>query len=226
MKSSTTKTIKKIMIRILMAVGILVITGYLCTSCFNYRAAKTYKKNVSLQPFDAIIVPGVPFENDKWSDIMKIRVYWSHYLYSEGIARNIIYSGSAVYSPYIESKIMALYGQELGIPKENIFVETKAEHSTENLYYSFHLARDKGFKKIAVATDPFQSAMLVRFAKKRNLDVHFLPIVFDTLKKIEKYDPQINPQSAYVENFVPLPERESFMERMSGTMGNKIEEVE
>jgi uncharacterized SAM-binding protein YcdF (DUF218 family) len=31
----------------------------------------------------------------------------------------------------------------IGIPRENIFTETKAEHSTENIYYSYKKAQTK-----------------------------------------------------------------------------------
>ena len=75
---------------------------------------------IEKEPFDAIIVPGVPFENNLWDRTMKGRVYWSKYLYDKGIAMNIIYSGAAVYSPYYEGKIMALYAAALGIPATHI----------------------------------------------------------------------------------------------------------
>jgi len=176
--------------------------------------------------YDAIIVPGVPFEDGNWSDIMKIRVYWSKYLYDQGIAKNIIYTGSAVYSPYYEAEIMALYGEALGIPSERIFTETKAEHSTENVYYSFKKAKEMGFIKIALATDPFQAKMLKRFIKntmKGKVDI--IPIVYDTLSTLtpKMYDPVIKYQKAYKENFVSITEREGFWKRLNGTRGNNID---
>ena len=54
-----------------------------------------------------------------------------------GMAKNVMFSGSAVYTPYYESKIMALYAEAIGIPKERIYIETEAEHSTENIFYSY-----------------------------------------------------------------------------------------
>ena len=119
------------------------------TSC-SYSKHKTQElfSEAKHQIYDVIIVPGVPFENNNWSDAMKNRVYWSKYLYDHGIAKNIIYTGSAVYSPYYEAEIMALYGEALGIQKHNIFTETKAEHSTENVYYSYKKAKKIGFKKV------------------------------------------------------------------------------
>jgi len=114
----------------------------------------------NVKPFDVIIVPGVPFKNGNWDSVMKARVLWSYILYKDGYTKNIIYSGSAVYSPYYEGIIMGLYAEQLGIPKSHIFYETKANHSTENVYYSYLLAQQEGFKSIALASDPFQSSLL------------------------------------------------------------------
>ncbi|MGK7389892.1 MAG: YdcF family protein [Candidatus Cyclobacteriaceae bacterium M2_1C_046] len=174
------------------------------------------------KPYDAIIVPGYPFQDSTWHDVMKIRVYWSKYLFENGYTNNVIYSGSAVYTPFIESVIMREYGKALGIPKENIFVEMEAEHSTENLYYSVQLAENLGFKKIALATDPFQNSLLKRFAKKNDLNIDFLPIVFDTLKHIPKPTPEINYSVAYVQDFEALPDKENFWKRFRGTLGGNI----
>jgi len=64
---------------------------------------------------------------------MKGRVYWSKYLYDRGIGKNIMYSGNAVYTPYFEGEIMALYAKAIGIPPEHIYTELKAEHRSWDL---------------------------------------------------------------------------------------------
>jgi uncharacterized SAM-binding protein YcdF (DUF218 family) len=176
--------------------------------------------------YDIIVVPGVPLENGKWSPTMKARIYWSKFLYDKGIAKNIMYSGSAVYSPYYEAQIMALYGEAIGIPKENIFIETKAEHSTENIYYSYKKSKKLGFNIIALASDPFQTKMLRRFTRKIvSPDVGLIPMVIDSLKAMvpKMTDPVIDYQQAFMKNFVPLTERESFWERFKGTRGLDID---
>ena len=173
-------------------------------------------------PFDAVIVPGVPFDT-AWSDIMRARVLWSYHLYKEGYTKNVIYSGSAVYSPYIESRIMAEYAKELGIPAENVFTEEKAEHSTENVFYSYYLGKDLGFDKIALATDPFQTKMVRSFAKKKQLNISYVPAVFDIIK--ESYSDvrvNIDPTSAKVDDFVSIMDREGFFKRFAGTMGKNL----
>jgi vancomycin permeability regulator SanA len=173
-------------------------------------------------PFDAIIVPGVPFDT-AWSDIMKLRVLWSYHLYNRGLTKNIIFSGSALYTPYVESRIMAEYAKKLGIPAEHIFTEERAEHSTENIFYSYYMAKDLGFHNVAVATDPFQSKMVRSFAKRKKLDVSYVPTIFDTIHAYyPNADITIDPTWAEVEDFVALPDREGFWKRFAGTMGKNL----
>lgn len=199
----------------------LLVTG--CT--FSEKTTAQYLERANQKVYDAIVVPGVPFEDGQWSKIMKARVYWSKYLYDKGVAKNIIYSGSAVYTPYIEAKIMALYAEALGIPQENIFIEASAEHSTENIYYGYKKANKLGFTSIALASDPFQTRMLKRYTRKVvSPDVGLIPIVFDTLRKMEEVmiDPHIDYAKAYVENFESIEERESFWKRFAGTRGKNV----
>ena len=179
-------------------------------------------------PYDLIIVPGIPLEKDQWSRTMKARVYWSKYLFDRGIAKNIMYSGGAVYTPYVEAEVMALYGEAIGIPHENIFTETKAEHSTENIYYSYQKAKKLNFNHIALATDPFQTKMLRKFVRKRvSKDIDCIPMVFDTLKTMEltMIDPKINFDSVKVKDFQSLPEKQGFWKRLRGTRGLNIDKT-
>jgi uncharacterized SAM-binding protein YcdF (DUF218 family) len=196
------------------------------TGCVFFRPSpsKLLARAKKAQPYDVIIVPGVPFEGKTWSRTMKGRVIWSNHLIKQGIAKNVIYSGGAVYTPYVEAKIMALYGEALGIPKENIFVETQAQHSTENIYYSYQMAKALGFTKIAVASDPFQSALLMGFTKRRfKLPIAHIPFVIDTLATMDDLaDPVILADSAYVSNFKSIVETQSKWKRFKGTMGRQI----
>ena len=137
-----------------------------------------------------------------------------------------MYSGSSVYTPFYEGEIMAMYAEAIGIPKEHIYTEIKAEHSTENIYYSYQKAKKLGFEKIGLATDPFQARMLSQFTyTKVSPEVGFLPIVFDTLKAMEPQmkDPEIDYKKAYNKDFVSITTRETFWERLKGTMGNKVD---
>ncbi|MCF0056966.1 YdcF family protein [Dyadobacter sp. CY356] len=174
------------------------------------------------QPYDVIIVPGFPYQGKEWDMVHKMRIHWAYYLYKKGIARNVIFSGSAVATPYIESRVMSYYAESLGISAKHIFTEEKAQHSTENVYYSYRLAKKLGFKKIALATDPFQSRYMGKFMRKFEIPVALLPTVIDTLKILDLYEPKIDPKPAIVDNFQKLSARENFFERFKGTMGQYI----
>jgi hypothetical protein len=208
------------------AMALLTITTL--SSCFyTSRESQKLFAKAKTEQFDVIIVPGIPFEEAGWSHTMKGRVYWSKYLYDQGITKNIIYSGAAVYTPYYESEIMAMYAHALGIPTEHIFTETTAEHSTENIYYSYQLAKKMGFKKVAIASDPFQTKMLSNFTRKKvSKDIVLIPFVIDTLKVLEPrmITPAIDSTQAYKPDFISITKRESFWKRMRGTLGANIDE--
>ena len=212
--------------------SLILVTGviaFLCSSCaYSSKTAARMYKNVQNESFDVVIVPGVPLEDGKWSRTMKGRIYWAKYLYDHGIAKNLMFSGAAVYTPYVEGEVMALYAEALGIPKAHIFTETMAEHSTENLYYSYKKAKKMGFKTIALASDPFQSKLLSSYARRKVDDaVVIIPMVTDTLEAMEPtmIDPTIDyHKTAASGSFVPITEREGFWKRLRGTFGSNVKQ--
>lgn len=180
------------------------------------RALKTNKQ------YDAVIVPGVPFLEPKWDRTMQMRVMWAIHLYKNGSTKKIIMSGSSVYSPYVEAQIMKLYAIEFGVPEDDIIIEDKAQHSTENVWYGYKLAKSLGHQKIALCTDPFQTRMMYRFGKRRLKDLKYLPVLFDTLRTLPHNEPNINYQAQKLNNFTPITETQSFWYRFRGTMGKHI----
>ena len=200
-------------------------TGTFLISCLWFAPSVKKLTARSLKDttvYDAIIVPGVPFNPPTWDMVMKMRVIWATHLYKTGHTKNIIMSGSSVYSPFVEAEIMRLYAIKMGVPTEHVFVEGRAEHSTENIWYGYKLAKKNELKKIALASDPFQSRLLYNFAKKHMKDLHFLPVIFDTLETLSHTEPKINYDSLRIPNFIPLPNRESQWQRFRGTMGKHI----
>jgi hypothetical protein len=202
----------------------------LLQSCYVLFPKNHYRRAISKEwtPFDAIIVPGFPqTEKDTvWHDVIFIRLAWAKFLYDKGMTKHIIYSGAAVHSPYVEGVFMADYARAMGIPEKAILIDSLAEHSSENVYYSFLLARSMGMKRVALATDPFQAGMMkpVRRRIKRvfKQKVDQLPIVFDTIRTLNNQTPRIDFSHAFRENHVPLVQRKSFFKRLKGTLGMNI----
>lgn len=209
---------------------ILIIGAIVLLSACKFR--KPYKQyneaKSTVGTFDAIIVPGVPFEDGNWKRTMKLRVYWAKYLYDQGMTKNIIFSGGAVYTEYSEAKIMRLYAIEMGIPEEHIFVDTLAEHSTENVYYSYWVGQDNNLDKIALASDPYQTKALRTFVKKLNRkydsDMMVLPAMMDSVLAQPLVDYEIDYETAKeTEHFVNITETQGIFYRLGGTMGLHVD---
>ncbi|MCF8258987.1 MAG: YdcF family protein, partial [Flavobacteriales bacterium] len=181
--------------------------------------------DVGHRPYDAIIVPGFPFDDQdgQMNTFQRMRLFWAYHLYSTGETKNIIVSGSAVHTPYVEAEIFALYLKELGVDPHHIIIENRAEHSTENVFYSMELARHHGFERVAVATDPMQSRMIAFLLRKADVPVDYLPTDIATIARTywSRFDTRIDGSPAFVSNFVPLKVREERKERMKGTRGEK-----
>jgi len=113
--------------------------------------------------------------------------------------------------------------RDMGVDPRDIYIENRAEHSTENVFYSMEIARNAGFAKVAVATDPMQSRMISFLLRKLDLDVDYLPADIATVGREywKGFDRKVDARPAMVSNFVPLKDREERTERMKGTKGEK-----
>ncbi len=172
---------------------------------FRNHTKVVYYENIKQAPFDALIIPGIPYDSAEQNDMLKARMYWAKKLFDEGKAKHLIFSGDAVHTPYIEGCCMKMIADEMGIPADKTFAETKALHGTENIDYSLLMAKKHGWRSVAVATDPFQSFYLKEYEQKNA--VLYLPFPVDCMKIFRQPLPKINALDARVNNFVPLKER-------------------
>lgn len=105
------------------------------------------------EPFDAVIVPGCPSADDgRLTRCQMERAIWASILYRRGDVKNLIVSGSAVHSPYIEAEALAEALAALDVPPERIYLEPNALHTDENMYFSLGIAERLGFRSLAVAS--------------------------------------------------------------------------
>jgi uncharacterized SAM-binding protein YcdF (DUF218 family) len=193
---------------------------FLC-SYQQQRSEKQLLKH-SADVYDVVIVPGVPFDDPSYKMVLKARMLWAKHLYNTGTAKNIIFSGSSVYTPYVEGHIMKIYADSLGIPSEHTYSETRAEHSTENIYYSVLMAKQMGFKKIAVATDQYQALILLIFIRRNFPELEIIPIDYEKINLFTSFWPEIDETPAFVENFISLTKRENQAQRLKGSFGKNV----
>lgn len=176
------------------------------------------------QPYDAIIVPGYPFlPSGKMNPIYRVRLYWAYHLYKNGKAKHIIVSGNAVHTPYVESKVYALYLMELGIDPDHIIIEERAEHSLENIFYSMEIAKEHGFERVAIASDKAHTFMIKYLAKKFDHEIcaDFVPARWRFMIRNywSKEAPEINESVAFKSGFVPIKMKKTETQRKLGTSG-------
>lgn len=184
---------------------------------FKYAAVRfdsfntdIYQQAIAKSTYDVIIIPGSPYDSVEQNQMFRARMLWAKSLYERGIARNIIYSGSAVHTPYVEGLVMKIMSDSLGIPSANTYAEVRALHTDENIHYGVPMAKQLGFVTIGVATDPFQSFFLSREVSKWYKDITLIPMPMDTFRMFSdvKVLPKINPEAAMINHFVPLNERD------------------
>jgi len=144
---------------------LFVVIAFAFSSCSLQKLVdKRNAKSFAKAPFDVIIVPGYPYQSESHPELFNIRMHYAKTLYERGITKNIIFSGAAVHTPFVEGKLMKQFADSLGIPSANTFEENYARHSNQNLVKGKRMAKKLGFKKIGVATDPFQFAYMTLLA--------------------------------------------------------------
>lgn len=184
----------------------LLLSVFLLFTAFSLksRVNRANKKYFARAPYDVVIVPGYPYyDSAPPFPLLACRMNWVKELYDKGIAKNIIFSGGAIHTPYVEAKVMKIISDTLGIPQAHVFMEDKAPHSYQNVTYSNKLAKQLGFKKIAIATDPYQFAYMSLFLGAAP-GVGILTFSPDSAeaKKYFQPLPYFNPRDAFVKDFV------------------------
>lgn len=216
---------KKFLIGFVILSVLIAIAVYISSWNMRRSTINMYNKYAPGAPYDVIIVPGLPYDSSKQNILLKVRMFWAKDLFDKGIARNIIFSGGAVHTAWVEGMAMKTMADSMGIPPDHTFVEDRAEHSNENVYFSWKLAQKMGFKKIALATDQYQNYFLVSFIEKRMSNIALLPVSVDSFPVYsKKMLPVINACDACVKSFVPLEDRESRFQRVRSAFNDEIEE--
>lgn len=105
---------------------------------------------------DVIIVLGCKVRADgEPGYTLRSRVERGVELYHQGVAPRILFTGAAVYSPFVEAEVMARLAEQLGVPREAMVLETRATNTRENATYSIALLRTAGWREAVVTTSAF-----------------------------------------------------------------------
>ncbi|MGB0404365.1 MAG: YdcF family protein [Salibacteraceae bacterium] len=204
------------------ALLILMVAGTL-SSCksLNYKkiAVNRYQYAEKVKPFDVLVVPGTPYYNEGMTEVMLYRLLWAEHLYKKGFSKYIMFSGAAVYTPFVEACIMKQYAMLLDIPEDKILIEPKAENSVDNIYYANLQARELDLKDLLVATDTYQSLRYSRFQKKTNIQFNMTPMQVDSLNLDFRFKTTINDSVCHQPGWVDYKKRKAWYERFARSGG-------
>lgn len=105
---------------------------------------------------DGIIVLGCPNNADgSAANCQKARADMAVSFRNAGFGDRIITSGAAVHNAYVEADTLKQLLVDRGVPASDIFTETQAAHTDENLYFSTIIMKKQGWTNaIVVSEDP------------------------------------------------------------------------
>ena len=124
----------------------------------------SYGRKDEKQPSDAIIVLGAGAWNDYISPVFRERINHGIWLYENGYADHIIFTGGYPEgSQKSESAVAKEYAMEHGIPESAIFTEEISRTTDDNLRYAKEIMEENDWETAIIVTDPLHSmrAMLL-----------------------------------------------------------------
>lgn len=123
------------------------------------------------QKADAIAVLGAAAYNGEPSPVLKARLNHAAELYKKSLAPFIITTGGT-YSgeKFSEGEVGKKYLIKLRIPEENIITETTSQTTAQNINRIAEIARERGFKKVILVSDPFHMYRSLKIARSYELD--------------------------------------------------------
>ncbi len=190
--------------------------AWLLTGCALSRYQVT---RVPTEPFDTVIVPGCPSEENGALSYCQIgRAGQAAILWQEAWTRSFIVSGSDVHTPYVEAEAIAEAMTTLGVPPERIVLERDALHSDENVHYSALLADKLGFRRLAVASNGSIASWLCGLLVDEGRSCAALPMDMHALETyLPAHEQALRSLRAHrVDPWEPLAAREARIARANG----------
>ncbi len=197
-----------------LALGILLV-GCLLSGC----TSKYLVTRPPADPFDAVLIPGCPSEDDgSLSRCQLGRAGHAALLWGEGWTRYFIVSGSDVHTPYVEAEAIAQVMTVLGIPPQRIVLERDALHSDENVYYAVLLAKKLAYARIAVASSGSVAGLLCKMMAKWDYPCAAIAMDTDALERfLPPYEARLRAlRAARVADWESLGDREARIAKTNG----------
>ncbi len=114
---------------------------------------------------DAIVVLGAAQYNGEPSPVFKARLDHALYLYSEGLADQVIVTGGKRKGDrFTEAEAGGRYLEESSVPPEAILAESQGKTTFQSLKGARRIARENGIDSALFVSDPLHSERIKRIA--------------------------------------------------------------
>lgn len=143
---------------------------------FRMRAVLAAANRDETAPADAVLVLGRALDRDRPSPVFRARLDHGARLWGDGLAPRIVISGGRTgRSPVSEAQAGRDYLAGLGVPEAALHLEDRSRHTLENLYFVRETARERGWARLLLVSDPLHLARAATLARGLALDVRTSP---------------------------------------------------
>lgn len=168
----------KRLLKLLFWIGVLYV-AYIGYSIWTFEGEETHNT-------DAAIVLGAAAYHDKPSPVLRERVNHAVKLYKKGDVDHIIFTGGkGEGAPFAESEVARDYAVELGVPKQDTFVDMTSKITEGNIINAKLIGQEQGFEDYTVVSDPLHMKRSMAIANQINLDSEASPTTTSAYQTLE-----------------------------------------
>ncbi|WDV45120.1 YdcF family protein [Clostridiaceae bacterium M8S5] len=169
---------KKLMIGVLIC--FIVYFSYISISIY------TYGNRTEVVKADAVMVLGASIWGDEPSPVFKERINHGIWLYKNGYAHKIIFTGGkGVNKQYSEAFVAKQYALKNGVDVNDIYIEAYSTITEENIEYCLKIIKENKMNDIIIVSDPLHMKRAITMAKDKGLIAYSSPTPTSRYKSVK-----------------------------------------
>jgi uncharacterized SAM-binding protein YcdF (DUF218 family) len=135
-----------------------------------------YSNTKELTKADVVIVLGAGIWGDKPSPVFEERINHAIWLYMNGYADKLIFTGGkGRNNSYSDSSIAKKYAIENLVLSEDIFIEEQSTITQENIYYATKIMEENNLSTVIIVSDPLHMKRAMLMAQNYGLKAYSSP---------------------------------------------------
>lgn len=189
--SVITRKLRKLQyVALWIGIGVLVLITLIVMTPFNDLITLPLIIDEPPVAADVIIVLGSGVKKDGEIGMNgEERVIQGAILWSKGYANTLLMSGGKPENrPFIESEQMAAYAASLGVPYDNVALETSSRSTWENASYSKSIMEQNNWDNAIVVTSRFHSRRACKVFEKQEFEVTCVAVEKNLIPRIAPID--------------------------------------